>query len=1583
MSLVAHSKHISPVGANRGRQQSRRNAKSHKQFRRSFLEQLEPRQVMAAIIDTVPGGVIPGGGTFFDQGLDYYDGATKVVPSDPRVEAWQTAEFTNDTFLIRFQNWVDRPEAESTIATHAPGSTIRQWDEELRSAWVSLAEGSTRQDVLNVSHQFLSLSNTLYAEPNFIYESRRIPNDPNFVQQWALNNTGQLIPDSSYPAVVAPYTGLADADIDAPEAWDLTTGSPNTVIAILDTGYNFFEPSIQANLWVNPGETYNGIDDDGNGVIDDYHGYDAAMNDGDPQDDVQDGHGMQVASMAAMPTDDATGIAGVSWHSKLMHVKLVDDGGAFTTGGIVGGMNYVTKMKKVYGINIVAANLSFGGPTFSFSQSDALRLMGAADVLICAAVANQGYNHDIYFDSPTQYKVDQIISVTATNAFDQLNFPGALPGALPEFGYGAVNVDIAAPGIEVMASGFRYGTAAFNSTLYVNTGTSLATPIVAGSAALVKSLAPYLTAREVKALLMNNVDKTPYLNNLVVADGRLNVFSALNAIPKTTITGTVFQDANADRVQGVGETGLAGWTVYLDLDNDGIHDTNEPSTVSAVGTGAYSLDAWVDTGTYRVRQVLQPLYTQTTPSINGGSFVLNVTARGQDFSGRNFGNRQVPGSISGSKFLDLDADGVRDLDEPGLEGIMFYVDLNNNRRINAGEPGAYTDVNGNFVIPNMQPGTYFVREVLAGGYLPTVPNTLDVNNLPDPVLTAVVTSNTTTTPLVFGNQTARDYGDLPESLPGIPNAYNTTIARGGPSHGILPGFMLGTRLDFEANGRPNAAATGDDTFPTAGPDDEDGLGPITLVEGLTTGFITFTVTNINQAAGLVQAWIDFNGNGSFADDGDQILRNYSPVNGLNENVPFTIPGGVSPGVTYARLRYSHESNLGPDGAARAGEVEDYQLTIFSNLPIARDDFFPDWLFNTASPDYPNDLLIKQESANNRLDVLRNDPLPLSNQLRIYAGDFPFTQDGSTVTLGTDANGKDILLFTPRGGTSPFTGDFDFEYRVYDPTKFNPAAPDLSLLSATADVFVKVTANDPRLVDNTYTMVRGSSLTEDVTLNDVATSPIRLASFTPAMSGPNTVLVGATITQNGNNLTFTPPADFTGTVQFTYRVTDDDVTTDNSKSAIVTVQVTEPPPLPAPPPIDLTKYQAVLSLRVVDMRGVAQGSPGFFVNVGETFFVDVMSEDLRPNSTDPTLDRGVEAAFIDLLYDRELVAVNFAELDTSKPGLEPNINFAGLNPGDPELYNLDQNGIVNAPQGVINELGAAHNSLATGRPVGPGVKHVVRVTFEALDAGTFTFVADPAEDASNRSQILLASAIIPGSNPPVPSPTPVTPTDYQVFLMPLTQSLTIDDPFGAAPEFVNTNLELDVNFDAQVDALDALVLVNDLNTSGARSLSSYHMAVAGELPPAYFIDVNNDGMMTAFDALRVINWLNENPTGSSAPEDTSGGEFVPLAFSAGEFVEETAAEESSTRSVVTPVLGSTTSSTSNQAVAGPRRLQQASNNQDDSGLLYLTALDQLMAAHSNSEVSDSDAASDVPLNDWLDLDSQLSSARSKRSGLRSR
>ncbi|MDP2300235.1 MAG: S8 family serine peptidase, partial [Actinomycetota bacterium] len=160
-----------------------------------------------------------------------------------------------------------------------------------------------------------------YAQPNYIKRIAATPNDPAYRYLWGLENTGQTVNGTA---------GTADADIDAPEAWDITTGSRDVVIAVIDTGIDYNHPDLAPNIWVNPGEVPgNGIDDDGNGYIDDVHGWNAVANNGNPMDD--HGHGTHCAGTIGAAGDNGRGVTGVNWNVSLMAVKMLNANGSGTT----------------------------------------------------------------------------------------------------------------------------------------------------------------------------------------------------------------------------------------------------------------------------------------------------------------------------------------------------------------------------------------------------------------------------------------------------------------------------------------------------------------------------------------------------------------------------------------------------------------------------------------------------------------------------------------------------------------------------------------------------------------------------------------------------------------------------------------------------------------------------------------------------------------------------------------------------------------------------------------------------------------------------------------------------------------------------------------------------------------------------------------------------------------------------------------------------------------------------------------------------------------------------------------------------
>ena len=261
-----------------------------------------------------------------------------------------------------------------------------------------------------------------------------VPNDPYFHEQWGLHNTGQ-------------WKGTLDADVDAPEAWESCTGDNSVVVAVLDTGVDYNHEDLSANMWQNSPECVGvaGVDDDGNGYVDDCYGYDfAADNDGNNDNDPMDihGHGTHVAGIIGAVGDNGMGVAGVNWNVKVMAVKIFRPNLYAYDSDELEGLNYVLTNKQ-RGVNIVAINASYGGPGYDEVIEDAIRLLGEQGVVFVAAAGNKGTNTDEIPQYPSSYKAPNIISVGATDDHDQMaSFSN----------YGVRTVDMGAPGVSVFST---------------------------------------------------------------------------------------------------------------------------------------------------------------------------------------------------------------------------------------------------------------------------------------------------------------------------------------------------------------------------------------------------------------------------------------------------------------------------------------------------------------------------------------------------------------------------------------------------------------------------------------------------------------------------------------------------------------------------------------------------------------------------------------------------------------------------------------------------------------------------------------------------------------------------------------------------------------------------------------------------------------------------------------------------------------------------------------------------------------------------------------------------------------------------
>lgn len=341
----------------------------------------------------------------------------------------------------------------------------------------------------------------LTVEPNFLaWMDDTIPNDSLFGVQWALENTGQL-------------GGVVDADIDAPLAWDINTGSGGTVVGVVDSGVYYNHADLNDNMWRNPGEIAgDGIDNDGNGFIDDIFGYDFLNGDNDPFDD--EGHGTAVAGIIAAEGNNAQGVVGVNWDAKIMALKIFDPVGFAGTAQIVGAVNYATMMKRDYGVDVIATNHSWGTVGFSTVLRDAIAASGDQEILFVASAGNSNHDNDIAPQYPASYDLDNIISVAATDRFDaKAGFSS----------FGATTVDLGAPGVSTQTTSRFGGFTSFG-------GTSAAAPYVAGAAALVHDTFPGASALEVKQALLDGTDPISALAGITVTGGRLNLFGAMQAM---------------------------------------------------------------------------------------------------------------------------------------------------------------------------------------------------------------------------------------------------------------------------------------------------------------------------------------------------------------------------------------------------------------------------------------------------------------------------------------------------------------------------------------------------------------------------------------------------------------------------------------------------------------------------------------------------------------------------------------------------------------------------------------------------------------------------------------------------------------------------------------------------------------------------------------------------------------------------------------------------------------------------------------------------------------------------------------------
>jgi Fungalysin metallopeptidase (M36)/GEVED domain/Bacterial Ig domain/Dockerin type I domain/Fungalysin/Thermolysin Propeptide Motif/SdrD B-like domain len=999
------------------------------------------------------------------------------------------------------------------------------------------------------------------------------------------------------------------------------------------------------------------------------------------------------------------------------------------------------------------------------------------------------------------------------------------------------------------------------------------------------------------------------------ADSTVVIEAFDKPIPPVKLGGTVFNDVNGNGLRGPGEGPLAGWTVYVDINNNGVKDSNERSAVSGVD-GTYTMNLF-STGSLTVREVVQPLWKQTFP---GGDGAHRITVSGgTSLNNLHFGNQELPGEIHGRKWSDLDGDAVLDAGEPGIQGVVIYVDLNNDSKISISEPAAVTDSTGKYTILNLRPGSYTVREVYQPGFEQSYPNpaapTLGAHS-PVVVTTGAITAN-----INFGNKAAFDYGDAR-------GPYPTLISQNGAVHGLLQGFRLGAKVDAEPDGQPSVNADGDDF---AGNETQR------VAIGTTSTAGTFTLTFNGQTT----APIAFNANAAAVRGALEALTNV----GVGQVL---VTGGSGPGnpwiVTFQGTLAG--KNLAPMTGSGSLLTPVGNVTVVTQQHGGSDDEDGIVLGN----------LVPGQTAT--ISVTASTGSFAAGYLQ---GWIDFNRDGDWNDAGERifldkelTTGTVSLSFAVPAGAS--LGETYARFRYSLEHGIGPTGSALG--GEVEDYRTNMLGIAPTAVNDAFTVDDNSFLF------DPPNSLFVLANDLPSSTGPagidpsglDTSSTQGTVEFNDNGTPadptddyyrYSPPAGFVGIDTFKYRDRDPAGHVSAPGTVTITVRFVPRDPIAVDNTFDVLVNSAASANKLDVIANDVIGTGGalrFLTQTPPTALNGTVSVDTNgtpANFTDDFYRYAPNAGFqgadsftytvVDALgkqstgraniqvlsapatpYSGAIIEFRLQVLDkaTNLPlpdgaliplgtsilvrgvitdlrgsVIDPTSlqDFVGAFSGYMDLlydrakvqpfgpivfgaqYPDDRSGFGGTP-GLIDEIGAAHLVFTS-----PGATALVFTKeFLTTASGPLQFVANPADIAPDSDITAFVINTVTPANSKIQS-IPIS----QVYYRPSFPNISI---LGAG-EGDDTNLLIptDVNLDGVVSPIDALLVVNYLNDNGLADPA----ASGEESSVPWKRDVNHDNQISPIDALMVINYLNRNipvaPSGEAEGEADFAAPLSPLAI----------------------------------------------------------------------------------------------------------